>query len=97
MVLYRKNPFLQEWKVWREIAEHFEECVVIGGASHVVDVAGAETFLAGGCPGEFEFAPTEEMVFELVHPGGREEDGGVPSWHEDIARFADAAFGFKKC
>jgi hypothetical protein len=35
------------------------------------------------------------MVFELVHSGGREEDGRVPSGNENVAGLADAALGFK--
>jgi hypothetical protein len=39
-----------------EIAEHLEERVVVGGSPHVVDVARAQTLLAGGRPREFELA-----------------------------------------
>jgi hypothetical protein len=74
-----------------EIAEHLEERVVICSASHVVDVAGAQTLLASGRAGEFEFASSEEVIFELIHSCGHEEYGRIPSWHEYIARFADAA------
>ena len=43
-----------------EIAQHLEERVVIGGAADVVDVAGAQAFLAGGGPGEIELATCPE-------------------------------------
>ena len=43
-----------------EIAQHLEERVVIGRAADVVDVAGAQAFLAGRGPGEFELAPCPE-------------------------------------
>jgi hypothetical protein len=36
------------------------------------------------------------MVLELVHAGGREQDGRIPAGDEDIAGFAGVAFGFKK-
>ena len=45
-----------------EIAQHLKESVVVGRAAHVVDVAGAETLLAGGRPRELELAPPEEVV-----------------------------------
>ena len=69
---------------------------MIGGASDVVDVAGAETLLASGRSGEFQFHASEEMIFELIHSGGGEEDGGIPLRHKHIARLADTALGFKK-
>ena len=40
-----------------EIAQHLEKRVVIGRAADVVDVAGAQAFLAGRGPGELELAP----------------------------------------
>jgi hypothetical protein len=79
-----------------EIAEHLEERVVIGGAAHVVDVAGAEAFLAGRGPGEVEFASAEKMVFELIHAGGRKEHRGVPSRHQHVAGPACAALGLEE-
>ena len=52
-----------------EVAQHLEEGVVVGRAADVVDVAGAEAFLAGRRPGEVELAAAEEVVLELVHAG----------------------------
>ena len=70
-----------------EIAQHFKEGVVIGSASDVVDVAGAETLLAssrsGALPfvwGEFHASETmffEQGIFELIHSCGGEEYGGL--------------------
>ena len=79
-----------------EIAEHLEEGVVIRRPPDVVDVAGAETFLTGRGAGKFEFAAAEKMVFELVHPGGGEEDRRIPAGNEHVARTADAPFGFEE-
>ncbi len=36
------------------------------------------------------------MVFELVHAGGREQDGRVPPGHEHVTGLANTALGFKK-
>ena len=79
-----------------EVAEHFEECVMVRRSSHVVDVAGSQTLLAGGRFGEFEFNASEEVILELVHSCGGEEYGGVPSRHQYVAGLADAAFRFEK-
>ena len=79
-----------------EVAEHLEEGVVVGGAADVVDVAGAEAFLAGGGAGEFELHFAEEVVLELVHAGGREEHGGVPGGDEHVAGAAAVPFGLEE-
>ena len=79
-----------------EIAEHLEEGVVIRRSADVVDVAGSEAFLTGGRAGKVEFAPAEEMVFELVHPRGGEEDRRIPARNENVARASDAPFGFEE-
>ena len=79
-----------------EIAEHLEEGVVIRRASDVVDVAGAQTLLARRCLREFQFDASEEVILELVHSCWREEDGGIPSWHQYVAGLAGVSFGFKK-
>ena len=74
-----------------EIAQHLEEGVVVGGSADVVDVAGAQAFLAGRRPGEIELAAAEEMVLELVHAGGREQHRGIPARHQHVARPPRAA------
>ncbi len=79
-----------------EVAQHFEKRVVVGGTADVVDVAGAEALLAGGGAGEFELALAQEVVFELVHAGGREENRRIPARHEDVAGAACAALRFKE-
>ena len=79
-----------------EIAEHFEEGVVIRRSADVVDIAGPQALLAGRRAGKVEMAPAEEMVLELVHPGGGEEDRRVPAGDEHVARAAHAPFGFKE-
>ena len=79
-----------------EIAQHLEKRVVIGRAADVVDIAGAEAFLAGRGPGELQLALAQEMVLELVHAGGREQHGGIPARHQHVAGPADAAFGLEE-
>ena len=44
--------------------KHSKECVVVGSASDVVDVASAETLLASGRPCEFQFHASETMLIE---------------------------------
>ena len=73
-----------------EVAQHLEKRVVVSGPADVVDVVGPQALLAGGRPGEVELAAAEEMVLELVHPGGGEEHGGVPAGDEHVARSAHA-------
>jgi hypothetical protein len=65
-------------------------------ASDVVDVAGSQTFLTGRRTGELQLAPTEEMVFELVHPRWREQHRRIPLGHEHIARTPHTTFALKK-
>ena len=74
-----------------EVAQHFEEGVVIGGAAHVFDVARAQALLACGGAGELQLATAEEMVLELVHTRRGEQDRGVPARHKHVAGPADAA------
>ncbi len=79
-----------------EIPQHLKESMVKRGAADVVDITGAQTFLAGRGAGEFQFHFAQKMVLELVHSGRSEQDRGIPGGHQDIARFSNAAFGFKK-
>jgi len=79
-----------------EIAQHLEERVVVGRAAHVVDIAGPQALLAGRRPGELQLAAAEEMVLELVHPGGGEQHRRVPAGHEHVAGAADAALGLEE-
>ena len=79
-----------------EVAEHLKKGVMVRGPADVVDIAGAQAFLAGGRAGELEFAPAEEMVLELVHSGRGEQDGGIPAGNENVARAADTPFAFEE-
>ena len=78
-----------------EIAQHLEERLVEGGPADVVDVAGAQAFLAGGGPGEVGVAQPHELVLELVHAGGREQHRRVVG-HQHVAGAADAALGLEE-
>ena len=80
----------------RKVAEHLEERVVVGRHADVADVAGADALLTGRRPSELQFADAQELVFELVHPGGREQDRLVLARHEHVARPADAVFGLEE-
>ena len=64
-----------------EVAEHFEEGVMLGrpadGLEVVVLAAHAHALLDRGRPGVAAFLEAQEDVLELVHPGVGEQDGGV--------------------
>ena len=79
-----------------EVAQHFEERVVVSGASDVVDVAGAKAFLARCGAGEVELDLPQEVILELVHSGGSEQDGRVPGGDQHITSLSHAAFGFEE-
>ena len=79
-----------------EIAQHLEKRVMVGRASHVVDIARAQAFLAGRGPGEFQLAPAQKMVLKLVHPRRREQHRRVPPRHQHVARPPRAALGLEK-
>ena len=79
-----------------EVAQHLEEGVVIGRASDVVDVAGAQAFLAGRGPRELQLAAAEEVVLELVHARRSEEHRGVPAGHQHVARAAHGSLWSRK-
>ena len=70
--------------------------MVVGGPADVFDVAGAKAFLRRRGFGEFEFNFTKEMVFELVHTSGGEQDRFVPLGNHHIARANGVSFGFKE-
>ena len=80
----------------REVPQHLEKGVVVGGDPNVVDVAGPQALLAGGGLGELELADPQELVLELVHPGGGEQHGGVPAGNEYITGLANTPLGFKE-
>ena len=73
------NRFAFEIVAERKVAEHFEERMVIGRDPHIPDVARSQTFLAGRGLGEVQRADSQELVLELIHPGGREQDCRIVS------------------
>jgi Xaa-Pro aminopeptidase len=90
------DGFFLEIIAERKIAQHFEERVVERGPADIVDVTGPQAFLACGRASEIQFDLSKEVVFELVHPRGSEQNRWIPSRHEDVAGLADATFGFKE-
>ena len=64
-----------------EIAEHFKERVVAAGVADVFEIvvfaAGADALLRGGGAGVVALFEALEDLFELVHAGVGEEEGGV--------------------
>src|SRR4051812_6353907 len=71
--------------------------MVVGSAADVVDVARTQALLTRRCPSEFELALAEEVIFELVHAGGREQHRGIPMGHQDVAGPTNAALRLKEC
>ena len=90
------DRFVLEVVAEAEVSEHFKESVVVRGAPHVVDVAGAEALLARRRAGEIELDAAQEVVLELVHSSGGEEDRRVPFRDQNVARTADTAFRFEE-
>jgi len=70
--------------------------VVVSRSSDVVDVAGAQAFLASRGTREVELYLAQEVVLELVHPGGSEQDGRIPSGDQHIARLSNATLGLEE-
>ena len=68
-----------------EIAQHLKKGVVIGGPADVIDVASAQTLLATGGAGEFQFDAAEEVVLEWVHTCRRKEHRFIPARNQHIA------------
>ena len=91
-----EDRFALEVVAEAEVAQHFEERMVVGRAADVLDIARAEAFLAGRGPGEVELAAAEEVVLELVHARRREQHGRVPAGHQHVAGPADTAFRFEE-
>ncbi len=72
-----------------EIAEHLEEGVMAAGVADVFEIvvlaAGADAFLGRGGAGVVAGFETLEDLFELVHAGVGEEQGGVVGRQEGAA------------
>jgi len=56
----------------REISQHFKKCVMIGGDSHILNVAGAQAHLAGCGACEFKFPNSQKLILKLIHSCGSE-------------------------
>jgi hypothetical protein len=70
--------------------------MVISRSSDIIDIASPQALLTSRGSGELEFDFAEKMILELVHPGRREENRGVPSRHQNIAGLAMVAFRLKE-
>ena len=79
-----------------EVSQHLEERMVIGGPADVLDVAGSQTFLAGGRPRVVQLDLAQEVVLELVHTRRREQHAGIPSGDQHVASDARVALGFEE-
>src|SRR4029077_12246854 len=66
------------------------------GISDVIDVAGAQAFLAGCGPRKVEFADPQKLVLDPLHPCRREQDGLVSSWNEHVAGTANTALALEE-
>lgn len=90
------NRFLLEVIAEAEIPKHFKEGVVVRRAPDIVDVPGPEALLASRSAREVEFDFPQKVVLELIHPGGSEQDRGVPSRDENVAGLAMVPFGLEE-
>ena len=90
------NGFFFEVITKTKVAHHFEKRVMVGGAAHVFDVAGAEAFLSAGRASKFELDVSQKMILKRIHPGGGEQDRGIPFRNENITRTNGVPFGLKE-
>jgi len=65
-------------------------------ASHIVDVARAETFLASRRASEVQLDLSQKMIFELIHSRWSKQHGGVPRWNQHITGAANTTLGFEE-
>ena len=79
-----------------EVAQHLKERVMERRASHVIDIARAETFLASRRSSEVQLDLSQKMVFELIHSCWSKQHGGVPRWNQHITGTANTTLGFKE-
>jgi hypothetical protein len=80
----------------REVPQHLEERMMVGRPAHVFDIAGTQTLLARRSTLEFRIAQAEKLAFELIHPGGREQDRLVFLRDKQVARPTLAPLGLEK-
>ena len=69
-----------------EVAEHLEKRVMAVGEADVFEIvvlaSGADAFLRSGGAGVVALFGAQEDVFELVHAGVGEQQGGVIGWNQ---------------
>ena len=75
-----------------EVPQHLEESLVERGLTDVLDIPGAQAFLAGRRAREAGLAQPHELPLELVHAGRREQHGGIVR-HQHVAGTPNAALG----
>ena len=80
----------------REVSQHLEKGVVVGGYTDVADVAGSQAHLAGRGPGEVQWTDAQELVLELVHSCRREQHGRVVGGDQHIGRAAGVTLGLEE-
>ena len=68
----------------RKIAQHLEEGVMRRRPPHLLNVAGAEAFLARDGALQRRVAVAVELVLELVHSRAGEQQGGVVAGHKRV-------------
>ncbi len=64
-----RDGFFLEVIADREVAEHFEKCMVTGGPSYIFNVVGADAFLGIGDAVAARFFRTVEIFFQCCHAG----------------------------
>ena len=79
------NRLLFEIVAKRKISEHFKEGMVIRGDSNVPDITRSQTLLTGCRFCKLQRANSEELVFKLIHPCRREQNGRIIFGDKHIA------------
>ncbi len=95
-----RDRFFLEIVAEGKVAEHFEKRVMTIGEADVFEVvvlaAGADAFLARNGAAVVALLESEEDIFELVHPGVGEEQGGIVHGNERGTAHSSMAFLFEE-
>ena len=76
----------------REISEHFKKRMVIRGDADIANITCSQAFLRRRGFGEVDRPDSQELIFELVHAGRREQHGRIIFGNQHIGRTTHAAF-----
>ncbi len=76
------DSFLLEIVAKREVPQHFKEGMVASGMAYIFDIAGADTFLAGGDSVLRRFHLAGEIGLQRRHAGTNQKKTGIILWDQ---------------